>query len=79
MSAFSYPLVILLLSLTIFVPEAFAGLREVVVSHTDEKGVLQLFRMKEDGSDSMQLTFLSMDAACQAFLPMARSWLMWNK
>ena len=57
MSAFSYPLVILLLSLTIFVPEAFAGLREVVVSHTDEKGVLQLYRMKEDGSDSMQLTF----------------------
>ena len=53
MSAFSYPLVILLLSLTIFVSEAFAGLREVVVSHTDEKGVLQLFRMKEDGSDSM--------------------------
>ena len=38
-SAFSYPLVILLLSLTILVPEAFAGLREVVVSHTDEKGV----------------------------------------
>lgn len=31
-------------------------LREVVVSHTDEKGILQLYRMKEDGSDSRQLT-----------------------
>jgi len=31
-------------------------LREVIVSHTDEKGILQLFRMKEDGSDSRQLT-----------------------
>ena len=31
-------------------------LREVIVSHTDENGILQLFRMKEDGSDSLQLT-----------------------
>ena len=31
-------------------------LREVIVSHTDEKGVLQLFRMKEDGTGSIQLT-----------------------
>ena len=31
-------------------------LREVIVSHTDENNVLQLFRMKEDGSDSVQLT-----------------------
>tara|TARA_R110000850_G_scaffold231421_3_gene356323 strand:- start:1159 stop:2175 length:1017 start_codon:yes stop_codon:yes gene_type:complete len=31
-------------------------LREVIVSHTDDDGVLQLFRMKEDGSDSVQLT-----------------------
>ena len=31
-------------------------LREVIVSHTDENGVLQLYRMKEDGSDSRQLT-----------------------
>lgn len=31
-------------------------LREVIVSHTDDNGVLQLFRMKEDGSDSKQLT-----------------------
>ena len=32
-------------------------LREVIVSHTDEDGILQLFRMKEDGSDSLQLTY----------------------
>lgn len=31
-------------------------LREVVVSHADEKGVLQLYRMKEDGSDRQQIT-----------------------
>ena len=31
-------------------------LREVIVSHTDDNGILQLFRMKEDGSDSLQLT-----------------------
>ena len=31
-------------------------LREVIVSHTDDQGILQLFRMKEDGSDSVQLT-----------------------
>lgn len=31
-------------------------LREVIVSHTDDSGVLQLYRMKEDGSDSKQLT-----------------------
>jgi Tol biopolymer transport system component len=31
-------------------------LREVIVSHTDNNGILQLFRMKEDGSDSKQLT-----------------------
>ena len=31
-------------------------LREVIVSHTDEKGILQLYRMKEDGSASTQLT-----------------------
>ena len=31
-------------------------LREVIVSHTDNKGVLQLFRKKEDGSCSVQIT-----------------------
>ena len=31
-------------------------LREVIVSRTDENGILQLFRMKEDGSDSLQFT-----------------------
>lgn len=32
------------------------SLREVIVSHTDGRGILQLFRMKEDGSESLQLT-----------------------
>ncbi len=31
-------------------------LREVIVSHSDENGILQLYRMKEDGSDRRQLT-----------------------
>mgnify|MGYP001444303497 CR=1 FL=1 len=31
-------------------------LREVIVSHTDNKGILQLFRKKEDGSGSVQIT-----------------------
>ena len=44
-------------------------LREVIVSHTDENGVLQLYRMKEDGSASRQLTHGSsncMQPACSA-------------
>ncbi len=35
---------------------AGSDLREVIVSHTDENGLLQLYRMKEDGSASTQLT-----------------------
>ena len=31
-------------------------LLEVIVSHTDENGILQLFRMQEDGSNRRQLT-----------------------
>jgi TolB protein len=31
-------------------------LRDVIVSHIDENDVLQLYRMKEDGTDSVQLT-----------------------
>ena len=31
-------------------------LREVIVSHTDENGIFQLYRMKEDGTESRQLT-----------------------
>lgn len=31
-------------------------LREIIVSHTDDNGILQLFRMKEDGSDPLQIT-----------------------
>lgn len=33
-----------------------AELREVIVSHTDRNGILQLFRMSEGGSHSIQLT-----------------------
>ena len=39
-------------------PAAVTGtqLREVIVSYTDEKDILQLFRMNEDGTDRKQLT-----------------------
>ena len=39
-------------------PAAVTGtqLREVIVSHSDEKGILQLYRMNEDGTDRQQLT-----------------------
>ena len=37
-------------------PCAAQELREVIVSHSDKNGILQLFRMKEDGSESSQLT-----------------------
>ena len=47
----------LLFGLLSLPPGAKAALREVIVSHTDEKGVLQLYLMREDGSDSRQLTF----------------------
>jgi len=30
-------------------------LREVIVSHKDENGVLQLYRMKEDGSSKIKI------------------------
>ena len=38
------------------VSNAKARLREVIVSHNDDNGILQLYRKKEDGSDSLQLT-----------------------
>ena len=44
-------------------------LREVIVSHTDDNGVFQLYRMKEDGSGSRQLTrgnHHSVQPACSA-------------
>ncbi len=61
-------LVVALLASTIALPELIAAdespaaaagiqLREVVASHADEKGILQLYRMKEDGSDRRQLTY----------------------
>ncbi len=31
-------------------------LREVIVSHTDEKNILQLYRMRENGTNSLQIT-----------------------
>ena len=36
--------------------ETGSKLRDVIVSHTDGKGILQLYRMKEDGSSRIQLT-----------------------
>ena len=57
MNSVSRFLIILLTSFTALVPAMAEELREIVVSHTDEKGVLQLYRMKEDGSGSRQLTF----------------------
>ena len=44
-------------------------LREVIVSHTDENSILQLYRMKEDGSGRRQLTHGKRDCvqpACSA-------------
>ena len=40
------------------VEKSLAGndLRKVIVSHTDEKGILQLYRMNEDGTNSHQIT-----------------------
>ena len=47
----------ILFCLTSWIPSCGAEeLREVVVSHADKGGVLQLFRMKEDGTGSVQLT-----------------------
>jgi Tol biopolymer transport system component len=48
---------LLVFGMTLIASEILGELREVVVSHADEKGVLQLYRMKEDGSGSIQLTF----------------------
>ena len=57
MKPFTRVVTALLVGLLSLSPSAEAVLREVIVSHTDEKGVLQLYRMKEDGTDSRQLTF----------------------
>ena len=57
MKPFTRIVIALLFGLLSLSPSAEAVLREVIVSHTDEKGVLQLYRMKEDGTDSRQLTF----------------------
>ena len=47
----------LLLGLSALTATGGGTLRELIVSHTDDQGVLQLYRMKEDGSGSRQLTF----------------------
>lgn len=47
---------VLMMAKTSFGDASANALREVIVSHTDDNGILQLFRMKEDGSDSLQLT-----------------------
>lgn len=44
-------------------------MREIIVSHEDDNGILQLYRMKEDGSDRRQLTHGNHDCvqpACSA-------------
>ena len=46
----------LMMAETSFGDASADALREVIVSHTDENGILQLFRKKEDGSKSLQLT-----------------------
>ncbi|MBK1880484.1 LpqB family beta-propeller domain-containing protein [Pelagicoccus mobilis] len=53
-----HPVIIISLLLAISLSTLCSGKeqREVIVSHTDENNILQLFRMKEDGSDSRQLT-----------------------
>ena len=48
---------LLVFGMTLIPSEILGELREVVVSHADEKGILQLYRMREDGSGSIKLTF----------------------
>ena len=57
MKTFPHHAIALLVGLLCWSSNGQAALREVIVSHTDEKGVLQLYRMKEDGTGSRQLTF----------------------
>jgi TolB protein len=57
MKSFPYHAIALLFGLLFWSSDGQAALREVIVSHTDEKGVLQLYRMKENGTVSRQLTF----------------------
>ena len=47
-------------------------LREVIVSHTDEKGILQLYRMNEDGTDRKQLTHSNRSCRMPACSPDGR-------
>ena len=47
-------------------------LRELVVSHADKKGILQLYRMKEDGSDRRQITHSKRDCQMPACSPDGR-------
>ena len=48
MTPFPRLAIALLVGLLSWSPNAHAALREVIVSHTDEEGILQLYRMKED-------------------------------
>jgi TolB protein len=47
-------------------------LHEVIVSHTDENGILQLYRMKEDGSAPTQLTHSQLGCRMPACSPDGR-------
>ena len=67
-----------LVSLFIFLSFAKVGAtddtaaRELIVSHSDESGVLQLYRMKEDGSERTQLTQSEHGARMPAISPDAK-------
>ena len=55
-------------------------LREVIVSHTNANGILQLYRMKEDGSViAPSLPVPSAAAACPPAPQMGGSWFTFNR
>ena len=62
----------LLLVLSALTATGGGTLRELIVSHTDDQGVLQLYRMKENGSGSRQLTFSK--SGCR--MPRGRPWVV---
>ena len=57
---------------------AGAALREVVVSHTDDQGILQLYRMKRTGLTVGNLLFRRLVAGCRVVRRTVKNWLTWN-
>lgn len=53
-------------------PDSVPLLRELIVSHADEEGTLQLFAMREDGSDRRQLTHSRLGCRMPACSPDGR-------